>query len=77
MQQSAMEAPAPSIATEIGMGGIETVSMRSDNIPVRHMFAPPSTIDEKGWSVPYLSARINYVVCVHLFALPASFDASG
>jgi len=42
-----VDVPAPSTATEIGMGGMEVVSTRSDKVPVRHMFAPPSTIEEK------------------------------
>jgi hypothetical protein len=42
-----MDAPDPSTATEIGMGEMEIVSTRMDRFPVRQMFAPPSTMEEK------------------------------
>lgn len=42
VQQSSIDIDPDVVATEIGMGGIETMLIRRPRIPVMHILAPPS-----------------------------------
>jgi hypothetical protein len=60
VQQSSMDIDADVVATEIGMGGVETTSTRSPRIPVMQILAPPSM--REGLS----DASIEMAACITL-----------
>ncbi len=56
MQKMSRAGLLPFVATEMGKGTIGVTSMRLLRLPVRHMFAPPST--REGSAAPYLGVLL-------------------
>ncbi len=74
VQQLSMDIDPDVVATEIGMGGMETMSTRSPRIPVMQILAPPSM--REGLS----DASVEMAVCITLVkeaSLPVSLHTQG